>query len=130
MSLVKNHIRHFKIVHKGPIFSFSYVSCKMRWSDCHITWRGQDTGSLSDSQKCFVIEKVREYGRRLPVKAKVVQIEEENEGEVDAIGLAKVNGSLHFVSITYGFLIVMDLRSVKNDIVAQLWQDNRYMNLD
>ena len=62
-------------------------------------------------------------------KAKVVQIEVENENEVDAIALTRINGSLYFVGITVGWLVVMDLHYVKNSIIAELWQDNRYINL-
>ena len=95
----------------------------------HVTWSGRDIDRLTSDQKTFAIEKVREYARRLPVRAKIIFIEKENEGELDSIGLVKVNGSLYFIGITFGMLVVMDLRSVKNDIIAQLWQDNRYINL-
>ena len=95
----------------------------------HVTWSGRDIDRLTSNQKTFAIEKVREYARRLPVRAKIIFIEKENEGELDSIGLVKVNGSLYFIGITFGMLVVMDLRSVKNDIIAQLWQDNRYINL-
>ena len=96
----------------------------------HITWRGADIDQLTNDQRAFAIEKVNEYARRLPVKAKIIFIEKENEGELDSIGLVKVNGLLYFIGITVGMLVIMDLRSVKNDIIAQLWQDNRYINLD
>ena len=111
-------------------FFISYICHIMSSEGDHITLRGGDIDRLTSDQKAFAIEKVREYAKRQMVKAKIVVIEKENEGELDSIGLAKVNGSLYFVAITVGMLVVMDLRSVKNDIVAQLWQDNRYMNLD
>ena len=87
----------------------------------HITWRGADIDQLTNDQRAFAIEKVNEYARRLPVKAKIIFIEKENEGELDSIGLVKVNGLLYFIGITVGMLVIMDLRSVKNDIIAQLW---------
>ena len=93
-------------------------------------WRGEDIDQLTNDQRAFAIEKVHEYARRLPVTAKIIFIDKENEGELDSIGLVKVNGSLYFIGITVGMLVIMDLRSVKNDIIAQLWQDNRYINLD
>ena len=85
---------------------------------------------ISSQTRACVIEKVNEYARRLPVKAKIIFIEREKEGGLDSIGLVKVNGSLYFIGITVGMLVIMDLRSVKNDIIAQLWQDKRYINLD
>ena len=106
------------------------MSVKMSWEDSSITWTGRDVDSLTDGQKLFLKDKIHEYARRLPVKAKVVMIEKENQNEPDAIALAKVNETLYFVGITVGWMVIMDLHYVKNSIIAQLWEDNRYINLD
>ena len=96
----------------------------------HITWMGSNVAEIDQAQRQFVMTKIMEYCRGAPVRAKVMHIQNTIEYTEDSIGVCTVHGMLYFLSISDGFLFIIDMHYIKNALIAQLLEINSLIELD
>ena len=92
-----------------------------RWHEerrYNISWYGINATQVTQQLYDEVMDKIREYTRGPPVRAKVVIVQRSVSDTYDSIGILRVRTSLYLVGITNSFLIMVDLHYVKNEIVS------------
>ena len=89
----------------------------------NISWYGINASQVTPQLYEAVMEKIREYTRGPPVRAKVVMIERSVSDRYASLGILRVRTSLYLVGISNAFLIMVDLHYVKNEIVS-MFLDN------